>query len=493
MSRTGDKGPGDNISHKLTYEDLRGWIAEAERLGELRHVTGASWQREIGLAASVVSRSETADAVLFDQVPGFASGFRVLVNVFGGKRKNMSLGFPTDLGKVELSEAFAAIISDRARLIPPVEVDDGPILENVMIGDEVDLEMFPTPLWHEKDGGRYIGTGSYNVTRDPDTGWVNLGCYRLMIKDKKTVGHNVVPGHHASVHLKKYQERGEPMPMVMVLGGDPMTFFMGSSVVPEGIGELDVVGRLRGRPVEVVRGRLTGLPIPANAEIALEGYVNLERIEPEGPFGDWTGTYTEKGRVNPVVDIQAVYHRNDPILLGFVPQALPDEFSRFFAITRSALLKREMEAAGVPDVKAVWCHEIGGARILIGVAITQRYAGHAKQAGHVASMCGANNGNRWVIVTDDDIDVVDLEELIYAALTRSDPATSVDLIRGAQGSKADPRLTPWDRASGNHTNSRLIFDACRPFHWRDEMPAPTKPSPETARDAREMFGYLLED
>ncbi|MDP6175834.1 MAG: UbiD family decarboxylase, partial [Rhodospirillales bacterium] len=329
--------------------------------------------------------------------------------------------------------------------------------------------------------------------RDPDTGWVNCGSYRLMIMDNKTVGHNVVPGHHASVHLKKYQARGERMPMVMVLGGDPMTFFMASSIVPEGVGEMDVVGRMRGKPVEVVKGPITGLPIPANAEIALEGYVNLDRIEPEGPFGDWTGTYTEKGRVDPVVDIQAIYHRNDPILLGFVPQALPDEFSRFFAITRSAVLKRDIKAAGVPDVQAAWAHEIGGARILFGVSIKQRYAGHSKQAGHVASMVGANNGNRWVIVTDEDVDVVNLEELIYAALTRSDPATSVDLIRGAQGSKADPRLNPWDRDSGNHTNSRLIFDACRPFHWRDEVPEPTKPSEETARDAQAMFGYLLED
>ncbi len=493
MSANQKKRPGDNIRHNLTYEDLRGWLGEAERLGELRHVSGASWEREIGLAASVISRSETADAVLFDEVPGFAKGFRVLTNIFGGRRKNMSLGFPTDLGKVELSDAFADVFSDTAPLIPPAYVDDGPIFENVMTGEDVDLEIFPTPFWHEKDGGRYIGTGSYNVTRDPDTGWINCGCYRLMIMDKKTVGHNVVPGHHASVHLRKYQERGERMPMVMVLGGDPMTFFMGSSVVPEGIGEMDVVGRMRGKPIEVVKGPITGLPIPANAEIAMEGYVNLERIEPEGPFGDWTGTYTEKGRVDPVVDIQAIYHRNDPILLGFVPQALPDEFSRFFAITRSALLKRSIEAAGVPDVKAVWAHEIGGARILFGVAITQRYAGHSKQAGHVASMCGANNGNRWVIVTDDDIDVVDLEELIYAALTRSDPATSVDLIRGAQGSKADPRLTPWDRASGNHVNSRLIFDACRPFHWRGEVPEPTKPSAETSAAARAKFGYLLED
>ena len=423
---SGESGRGDNIRHKLTYKNLREWIAEAERLGELRHVWGASW-------------------------------FRVLANLFGGKRKNMSLGFPVDLDKVALSDAFADVYLDDGPLISPVEVVNGPIFENIVMGEAVDLEAFPAPIWHEKDGGRYIGTGSYNVTRDPETGWVNLGCYRLMIKDKKTVGHNVLPGHHADLHNKKYLARGERMPMVMVLGGDPMTFLMGGSAVPEGVCEYDVVGRLRGRPIEVVRGKLTGLPFPADAEIVLEGHVNCERIEPEGPFGDWTGTYTEKGRVNPVVDIEAVYYRNDPILLAFVPQGHPDEFSRLNAIMRSAQLKRGIAAAGVPDVRSVWCHEIGGARMLIGVSITQRYPGHARQAAHVASMCGAAGGGaKWVIVTDDDIDVVDLQELIYAALTRADPATQMDLIRNAQGVVSDPRLTPWDRAQRNFVTSRPL-------------------------------------
>ena len=131
--------------------------------------------------------------------------------------------------------------------------------------------------------------------------------------------------------------------------------------------------------------------------------------------------------------------------------------------------------------------------IIIAVAITQRYPGHATQAGHVASMCQAgNNANRWVIVTDDDIDVTNLEEVIWAALTRADPATSIDLITGGKGARSDPRLAPWDRASGNIVNSRLIIDACKPFHWRSDFPDVNKPSPEDARTAREKFGYLME-
>jgi len=492
----GAKGRENAVAERRNgycYDDLRDWIDAADRLGELRHLKGASWQEGIGMAAELVSHDDTAPAVLFDDVPGCAPGFRVLVNLFGARRKAMSLGQADGLDKVALSDGFARDYdSALAAPLAVVEVADGPVLANVMTGDAVDLDIFPTPVWHEDDGGRYIGTGSYNVTRDPDTGAVNLGVYRLMIKDRRSVGHNVLPGRHAAHHLVKYTALGKPMPMVMVVGGDPLTFFAAACDVPEGVCEYDIAGALRGRPVEVVRGRVTGLPFPANAEIVLEGYVMADRLEDEGPFGDWTGTYTEKGRRNPVVVIEAVYHRDDPILLGFAPQGLPDEYSRFRAVTRSALLKRDLLAAGVPDVAAVWCHEVGGSRMLLAVAINQRYPGHARQAGHVASMCRTGvDGNRWVIVTDDDIDVSSLDELIWAALTRADPATSIDMIRGGKGAVSDPRLTPWDREMRNFTNSRMIIDACRPFHWQDRFPAINRPSPERARRARDSYGHLL--
>ena len=490
---TDEKADGGNLEHLIPYDDLRSWIAETERLGEMRYVNGANWQEEIGMAAELVSHDDNAPAVLFGEVPGCLDGSRVLVNMFGGKRKNMTLGFPTDLGKVALSNAFAGVYHGNEKLIAPNEVADGPIFENIKRGEDIDLESFPAPHWHEKDGGRYIGTGSFHVTRDPETGSINLGSYRVMIRGKRSVGHNVLPGRHADLHLKKYRERGERMPVAIVVGGDPLTFIMGGCDIPEGVSEYDVAGGLRGAPIDIVKAKVTGLPIPANAEIVIEGYVDADRLEPEGPFGDWTGTYTEKGRVNPVIDIEAVYYRNDPILLGFAPQRLPDEYSRFRAITRSPFLMQDLQAAGVPDVTAAWCHEVGGSRMLLAVSIKQRYAGHARQAGHVASMSRTGvDGNRWVIVTDDDIDITNLEELIYAALTRADPATSIDMIRGGKGSVSDPRLAPWDREAKNFTNSRMIIDACMPYHWRDEFPEINQPSAEPLKRAREKFGYLLD-
>ncbi len=488
-------GPVSALSNdlRIPYTSLREWLEEAEKLGEVKYVQGASWERDIGMAAEVVLHDAKAPCVVFEDIPGTLKGSRVLVNFFSGKRMNMTLGFPSDMTKFELSEAFREHYMEDIREIPHEFVADGPVMENVIEGDDIDIEKFPAPMWHEEDGGRYIGTGSYNVTRDPDTGWINVGTYRVMIQSRNEVGFFISPGKHGRVHRDKYEERGEPMPAVIVLGDDPMTFLMGSSEVPKGMCEFDVVGGLRREAVKVIKGKHTGLPFPADAEIVLEGFIHPDKKMPEGPFGEWTGYYGSRMREEPVMDIKAVYHRNNPILLGCVPQRPPDELARYRSVTRSALLKENMVKAGVPDVTGAWLHEVGTARMLVAVSIKQRYPGHAKQAGHIACQChvGAYAG-KYVLVTDEDIDVSNLEELIWAMLTRSDPAESIDIIRGAWSTHLDPRIPPWEKEKGNLTNSRAIIDACRPFHWKDQFAPVNAPSPEMAKEAREKWGYLCD-
>jgi 4-hydroxy-3-polyprenylbenzoate decarboxylase len=482
----------DDIKPDLRYRDLREWIEEARALGEIREAKGLDWQTEIGMAAEVLLHDEKAPCVIFEEVPGTLPGSRVVVNFFGGQRQKMTLGFPTHLTKLELSEAFRRHYMADLKRIPPRYVNDGPIFENVITGDAVDVTLFPTPKWHEGDGGRYIGTGSFNVTRDPDEGWINCGTYRVMIHDAKSVGFYISPGKHGRIQRDKYEARGEPMPVAIVLGCDPMSLLMGSSEIPYGVSEYEVIGGIRGEPVDVVRAPITGLPVPANAEIVIEGFVQPGNVKPEGPFGEWFGYYGSDIRDEPVMDIKAIYHRNNPILLGCAPQRPPDEIARYRALTRSAIVRENIVKAGVPDVVAVWAHEIGTARLLLAVAIKQRYGGHAKQAGHVACMChsGAYAG-RYVIVVDDDIDVSDLEEVMWAVLTRSDPATSIDIITNAWSTPLDPRIEPERKAKGDFTNSRAIIDACRPFYWRDKYPKVNQPSLEARRFARQKFGYLL--
>lgn len=481
------------VQPQLRYGDLREWMREAESLGELRTVLGASWQEEIGLATDAVLRADGGPAVLFDEVPGCPKGFRVLINIFAGKRRNMTLGFPDHLSKQELSRAFFDHFLSKERRIAPELVEDGPVFENILTGENIDVTKFPAPVWHVHDGGRYIGTGCFSVTMDPDEKWINVGCYRAMVHDPKSVGLLFIPGKHAHMHREKYFSRSEKMPVVLVVGGNPLFFFVAGTEHPYGICEFDIVGGMQGKPVELVRGKVTGLPFPANAEIAIEGYLERENRRQEGPFGEWTGYYAGGASPQPVLDIRAIYHRNDPIILGVPPLGGgPDESGRYRAVIRSAMLRQELANAGVPDVTQVWCHEVGASRMLHGIAIKQRYPGHAKQVGVLAASCGSTvYGCKFVIVVDDDIDVSNFEELMWAMMTRCDPATSIDILRRMRTAPADPRLTPEQRELKDLTNSRAIIDATRPYEWMDKFPRVNAPSPEIARKAREKFGYLL--
>ena len=485
----------DNRKSRVPYDDLRQWMVEAEKLGELVRAEGYSWQDDIGMAAELLQHDENAPVALFDNIPGYPKGFRVLTNFFGGKRQNMTLGFSPDLNKVELSESFLKEFQQISSTPLPYEVvTSGPVMENVIEGDKIDVTKFPTPVWHDRDEGRrYIGTGSFNVTRDPEEDWINVGTYRVMIQDAKRVGFYISPGKHGRIHRDKYEFRNEPMPVCIVVGGDPLTFLMACTEIPYGLCEFEVAGAYRGRPQKVVKGKHTGLPFPANAEIVIEGFVQPGNTMPEGPFGEWTGYYGSSMRNEPVLDIKAIYHRNDPIILGCPPQKPPEEQARYRAVMRSAVFKQELQKSGLPDVVATWCHEAGGSRQLTAVSIKQRYPGHARQAGHLAAMCrSVAYAGKYVVVVDDDIDVANLQDLMWAVTSRSDPATSIDIIHDAWSTPLDPSIPPEKKARGDYTNSRAIIDACRPFHWKDKYPIVNMPLPETAKKTKEMFTWMLD-
>ena len=474
--------------------DLRAWIGEVESINQLHRIQGVPWDKDMGgLVEMILERSKHSPALLFEKMPNAREDMQILCSQIDGiERLALAMGNDPKLGVTDFIQAWRR----KVRNFEPMEpeyVKDGPIFENVLTGDAVDISKFPTPIWHVNDGGRYIGTGCYSVTMDPDERWINIGCYRAMIQDQRSVSLLIVPGKHGYMHREKYFRRGEKMPLVIVVGGDPLFFFMAGTEHPYGLCEYDIVGGMRRKPVELVRGKITGLPFPASAEIVLEGFLSNDNRKNEGPFGEWTGYYASDESAQPVLEIQTVYHRNDPIILGVPPLGGgSDEMARYRAIMRSAMLKQELANAGVPDVAQVWCHEVGASRMLHGIAIKQRYPGHAKQVGVLSASCGSTvYGCKMVVVVDDDIDVSNFEQLMWAMATRCDPATSIDILRRMRTSPADPRLTPEQRKARDLTNSRMVVDATRPYDWMDKFPRVNAPSQESARKGREKFGYLL--
>ena len=475
----------------MDYLDLRDWIARARELGEVRDVLGASWQEDIGHVSEMLHHTDDAPVALFDEIPGYPKGHRILVNANATRRRlALTLGLPLDIERRPLMDEFLKL-TEADRAIPPAYVDEAtaPVFQHVQRGDAVDVLSFPSPHWHPLDGGRYIGTGVGVVMRDPDTGWVNVGTYRVQVHDDKRVGIYIAPGKHGMQFRNAYFERKEPCPVAIVVGMDPLLMLASTLEVPQGVSEYDWVGGIRGEPYPVVKAPITGLPIPATAEIVLEGYMHHDKVLPEGPFGEWHGYYATGQKDEPVIEVEGIYHRDDPIIMGMPPNKPPWEPMRYREYLRSALLLRNMKAAGVPGVVDAMCFAFGGNRLFTAVSIQPRYAGHARQAMHIAAMChaGAYMG-RIVVVVEDDIDVTDLQEVMWAVVTRSDPERSIDIIKRAWSGPIDPAIHPDEKGH----NSRLLIDATRPWEWRDKFPPSIGPDPETKHETRRKWGWVLD-
>ncbi len=472
----------------MEYRDLRDWIRKVEELGELKTLKKCDWNLEIGAITELVAHRDDGPAVLFDEIKDYPKGYRVLSNSLSSrKRLALTLDLPVGETKMDFVRTWRERYK-KIKPIPPKFVKKSPLFENVYKDKDVDLLKFPTPKWHDLDGGRYIGTGSIDITRDPDEGWVNWGTYRVMIHDKDSVGFYISPGKHGRIQREKYISSGKPCKIAMSFGHDPLVFLAGSIEVPYAVPEYEFIGGVRGEPMELIEGEYSGLPIPASAEIVVEGDVVFDQTKVEGPFGEWTGYYGSAERPEPFVRIKRLYHRNDPIILGSPPGRPPAELGWYRSYLRSALIWDEMEKAGVPDVKGVWLMVSGGSRLVIVVSIKQRYPGHAKQAAVVASQChaGAYLG-RYVIVVDDDIDPSNTDDVIWAMSSRSDPDTDIDIIRRCWSGPLDPIIQPGKKGF----NSRAIIDACRPFEWMKDFPPVAESSKEVLDATAKKWGKVL--
>lgn len=472
----------------MANKDLRDWIKELDEAGQLQHVSGAEREEEIGAIVDIHMRKMTNPAVLFDDVPGYPKGYRVLANILTSvPRINIALGKPVDTSEIELVQYWREYMKD-APSIPPVEVNGGPLVENVFKGDEVDITTIPTPRWHEHDGGYFIGTACMVVMKDPDSGWINYGAYRIQAHDRNVASVMTSKGKHGNLIMRKYHERGEPCPIAVVAGMHPALFMVAGLEMPYGKNEYDCSGGLLGEAVEIINMPSTGLPVPANAEIAFEGWVHPDDLVDEGPLGEWTGYYAGGANKEPAIRIDTFMHRDDPVLLGAIPAVPPNDDTFYRGTYRCGAVWNQLEAAGIPEVKGVWAHEAGGSRMWLTVSIKQQYGGHAKQAGLIASQCHAGAyANRWVVVVDDDIDPANMNDVIWAMCTRCDPRDGVDVLNGCWSTHLDPMSYSYD----DPRNSRVVVDACKPFRRRDTFPIVARSSKELDERIRAKFADVL--
>ena len=462
------------------HTDFRNWLSKVETQGELLKIHGADCDLEMaGICELVADKTRSGQPVImFDDIPGYSKDIRTLFGLFGSPwRVASTLGLPENAtDRMTLLSNYSKKMRN-VKPIGPVDVGTGPVCENIETGSDVDLLKFPTPKFHELDGGRYIGTCHGVIQRDPDTGFVNIGVYRVMLLDDKRVALHILEGQHGSLIMnQKYFAKGKPMPIAIAIGMDPTLWFSSFSTVPWGMSEYDHAGGIKGAPIPVFNGEYTGLPLPAGAEIILEGECRPGEMADEGPFGEWHGYYGNLGLKSvpePVMEVKAVYYRNNPIMTCHLPgKPVTDSTGLPMALSKSNDLLQRLKSCGIPGVKGAWCHtEIAGDALFIVVSIEQLYPGHVAEVGLTASQYP--NMGRYTIVVEEDIDPSDLSRVIWAMCTRGKPHEAIQVLKHCRSTSADTTISMEEKLRYKTTpkplhNSRVLIDACRPLEWKPD-------------------------
>ena len=489
----------------MSYSDLRQWLEVVASHGELKRISGADWDMEMSNICEIIHREgkDPKPALLFDDVPGYPKGYRTLFALLASSwRVAKSLGLPEDqTDPLSLVRNWRSKLRN-IRLIPPEFVSSGPVQANIDTGDKIDLLKFPVPRFHELDGGRYIGTAHAVIQREPDDGWVNLGTYRIMLVDRNRLTLHIVEagGHGGIIMHEKYFKRGKVMPVAIAIGLDPTLWMFSFSHMPAwGVSEYNYAGAIKGKPVEVIEGQHTGLPLPANAEIVIEGECHPGELVEEGPFGEWHGYYANRRLLQvpePVIRVKAVYYRDDPILTGAHMAVPPHDTTLPMAVFHSAGIWDRLEAFGIPGIKGVWCHELGSGQLFNVISIEQLYAGHARDVGIIASH--HPKLSRYTIVVEEDIDPSNLEQVLWALVTRVLPDESIQILRGERSGSHDPAIRLEEKekyrvAPEPLTSSRAIIDACRSLTWKADWYPIARTSPELKARLLKKWQAVLSD
>jgi 4-hydroxy-3-polyprenylbenzoate decarboxylase len=425
----------------VAYRDLREFVRKLEKAGELKRVRAeVDPVLEITEVTQRITR-EKGPALLFEKPKG--SRHPLLINTFGSVQR-MALAFEVE----ELDEVAARIrgfldmqspqgLFDKIKMLPklaelgsffPKSVKSGDCKEVILHGNDVNLFDFPILKCWPQDGGRFI-TFPLVFTRNPETGKRNVGMYRMQVYDQRTTGMHWQTQKHGAEHFRRAraQNREGRIPVSVAIGADPATALAGMLPIPPDLDEMMFVGFLRREPVEMVRCETNDLEVPANAEIVLEGFVKLDEMREEGPFGDHTGFYSLEGDY-PVFHVECITHQKNPIYLTTVVGPPPQEdFYMGYAVERVFLPVMKMQ---YPEIVDVAMPPEGIFHNLMIIAIRKSYPGHARKIMNAIWSLGQAMFTKVIVVVDHDVDVHNYSEVVWKALCALDPERDVQFVLG---------------------------------------------------------------
>jgi 4-hydroxy-3-polyprenylbenzoate decarboxylase len=463
----------------VAYRDLHDFVRTLEKKGELKRISAEV--DPVLEITEITDRTVKAGgpALLFERPKG--SRIPVVTNLVGTERR-MNLALEVD----SLDEIAARISSflemqspqgilEKVKMLPklaeigsffPKVVRSGEC-QDVVHTDRLSLADLPILQCWPQDGGRYI-TWPMVITKNPETGKRNTGCYRMQVFDERTTGMHWQTQKHGAEHFRsaRAKNREGKIDVAVAIGADPATCFAGILPVPPDMDEFLFSGFLRREPVELVKCKTVDLEVPANAEIVFEGYVNLGEMRTEGPFGDHTGFYSLEGEY-PVFHLTCITHRKDPLYLTTIVGPPPQEdYFIGHAIERVFLPVMKMQH---PEIVDVAMPAEGIFQNLMIVAIKKSYPGHARKTMNAIWSLGQAMFTKVIVVVDHDVNVQNSSEVVWKALCAIDPERDIQFVMG-------PVDTLDHAARRQDFGSKMGIDATRKWpeegfagRWPDEI------------------------
>jgi 2,5-furandicarboxylate decarboxylase 1 len=472
-------------------KDLRTYLQDLveHRPGDL-----LIWEEEVDPRfgpTSVIERLEREGknpAVLFTRVRG--SEMPCLINL-GASFPRLALA----LGRDDYRTVIEEMATRESQPIPPTQVprDQAPVKEIVMKGDEVNLDLLPILVHNELDGGYYVDAGPM-ILRQRGTGAYNVGLYRHQKHDRRRLGVMINPANHGNYIRAEYEDHNEPTPACVVIGHHPAWLLASITKQPGIGGEMDAAGAFLGEAMEVVPAETVDMLVPARAEIVIEGNIPAKERHHEGTFGEWPRYYYKEGP-QPFIEVTAITMRRRPIYQSIFNAH--NEHTVIGSLPRIGSLLRRVRGA-VPSVLQVNLPISGAGRSHCYISMRKRADGEPKQAAMAAMVTDPNV--KLVVVVDDDVDVFNEEQVLWALATRFQADRGLVYIPHALGSHLIPTAYGWNRLDKGPMESKLIFDATKPLPPYDFPQAAHAPGdlvravdlsklrPATVEDARTLFG-----
>jgi len=438
-------------------KDLRSFLAELRQLGPAYFQT-VSKTVDPKFETCVIQQKLAAEGrypvLRFEDVAG--ADMPLASNLFGSYEL-LGLALGVDPGE-PMSRILERYRERESAPLPTREVarETAPVKQRVLTGADIDLGALPITHHAEHDSGKYITVGCL-VVRDPDTGVLNAGMYRHEVKGSDRLGCMFNPTHHAGYIYRRYKELGKRMEAVLFIGHHPAALLGALAQGPMDQDEYEVMGALMGEPLEVTKGETVDLPVPAFAEIAIEGYLDPAAETADGPFAEFTGFYGPAKDPVGLMQVTAITMRDDPIYHDLDPAHQEHNLANALTL-ESAVYDSVKQLA--PSVSAVYLPVSGGCRFTVYVAIKKRVPGEGKSAG-LAAIC-ANPNIKIAVVVDDDIDIHDESRVLWAIASHFEADKGLAVIPNAMGSHLNPSAYGENRDQPGPMNTKVVIDATRP-------------------------------